>query len=155
MKYSDNYMYSKDIDWFFSVNNRIFIHAASAGGLLPDSINDRDKLRSIQKKVFELPYIHKENEILLNEPFLWERFKNKDEINNYLLSFVEMAMKGFISMDRTNLMDLEDNTYHIVCMPMNLKPIKGLQEITKIENEENIFHNPKSNINLLDLFINK
>lgn len=155
MKYSENYMHSKDIDWFFSVNNRIFIHVASAGGLLPDSINDREKLRNIQKKVFELPYIHNEDEIIFNETFLLERFNNENEINNYLPSFVEMAMKGFISMDRTNLMDLEDNTYHIVCMPMNLKPIKCLQEIIKIENEENIFHSPQSNIKLLDLFIRK
>lgn len=40
-------------------------------------------------------------------------------------------------------------------MPMNLKPIKGLQEITKIENEENVFHSPQGNIKLLDLFIKK
>lgn len=40
-------------------------------------------------------------------------------------------------------------------MPMNLKPIKGLQEITKIENEENVFHSPQGNINLLNLLIKK
>lgn len=152
MEYSDSYMYSKDIDWFFSINNKLFIHAASAGGLLPKQINDRDKLRNIQKKVFELPDIYSINEIRFNETFLLERFNNGDGIDNYLTSFVEMAMKGFISMDRTNLEILEDNRYHIVCMPKRLEPIEGLQEIFKIEHREQTFYEPTSNINLLELF---
>lgn len=152
MEYSDSYMYSKDIDWFFSINNKLFIHAASAGGLLPKQINDRDKLRNIQKKVFELPNIYSINEIRFNETFLLERFNNGDGIDNYLTSFVEMAMKGFISMDRTNLEILDDNRYHIVCMPKRLEPIEGLQEIFKIEHREQTFYEPTSNINLLELF---
>lgn len=151
MKYSNNYMYSKDIDWFFSINNQ-FIHVASAGGLLPKQINDRDKLRGIQKKVFELPYIYSPNEISLNETFLFERFNNREGIDNYLISFVEMAMKGFISMDRTNLENLDDNRYHIVCMPKRPEPIEGLTEILKIEHKEQTFNEPTSNINLLELF---
>lgn len=144
-------MYSKDIDWFFSINNQ-FIHVASAGGLLPKQINDRDKLRNIQKKVFELPHIYSPNEIIPNEPFLFERFNNQDEIDNYLTSFVEMAMKGFISMDRTNLENLDDNRYHIVCMPKRLEPIEGLQEIFKIEHKELKIHKHSRNINLFELF---
>lgn len=153
MKYSNNYMYSKDIDWFFSINNQ-FIHVASAGGLLPKQINDRDELRNIQKKVFELPYIHNQEEIELNQPFLIKRFNNNiNGINNYLTSFVEMAMKGFISMDRTNLENLNDNRYHIVCMPKKLKPIEGLEEIFKIEHNEQISYSSiATDIDLLNLF---
>lgn len=152
MEYSDSHMYSKDIDWFFTINNRLFIHAASAGGLLPKQINDRDKLMNIQKKVFDLPYIYNHDEIRFNEPFLMERFDNSNGIDDYLYSFVDMAMKGFISMDRTNLIDLDDNRYHIVCMPRRLEPIEGLHEIFKIEHKEQMFYEPTSNINLLELF---
>lgn len=119
---------------------------------MPKQINDRDKLRNIQKKVFELPDIYSINEIRFNETFLLERFNNGDGIDNYLTSFVEIAMKGFISMDRTNLEILEDNRYHIVCMPKRLEPIEGLQEIFKIEHREQTFYEPTSNINLLELF---
>lgn len=41
MKYSDDYMYAKDIDWFCVINDN-YIHAASAGGILPEPINDRE-----------------------------------------------------------------------------------------------------------------
>lgn len=56
MEYSESYIYSKDIDWFFKINNR-YIHVASAGGKLPAIINDREKLRQTQYQVYNLPYI--------------------------------------------------------------------------------------------------
>lgn len=47
MKYDEAYLYSRDIDWFCIIGG-IFCHVASAGGLLPDVVNDRDKLRDMQ-----------------------------------------------------------------------------------------------------------
>ena len=51
MKYSDDYMYAKDIDWFCVINDN-YIHAASAGGILPEPINDREKLRKLKKQSY-------------------------------------------------------------------------------------------------------
>lgn len=57
----------------------------------------------------------------MNQTFLSARFGNQDDGRQnseyYLESFLSMARKGFVSLDRTNLTDPYDNTYHIVCMP--------------------------------------
>jgi len=153
MKYSDDYMYSKDIDWFCVINDIYYIHIASAGGILPEPINDRDKLRRIQKQVFDLPHIFTDDEILINETFIHERFHNSiEEGRNYLHSFINMSKKGFISMDRTNLFDLDDQTYHIVCMPIQLNSLKKIDDFFKIENGDIYFDKPISNINMLEIF---
>lgn len=154
MKFTDEYLLSNDIDWFFSIND-VYIHVASAGGIIPEQINDKEKLRSIQRKVFNLPYIFNKEEIIFNEIFLNSRFGNQiyeQQRTYYLRSFTDMAMKGFISMDRTNFSDFDDNRYHIVCMPKRFEQIEGLQEIFKIEHREQTFYEPTSNINLLELF---
>lgn len=52
MKYEEAYIYSKDIDWFCIIGD-VFCHVASAGGMIPDVINDREKLRGLQKRVFD------------------------------------------------------------------------------------------------------
>lgn len=145
-------MYSKDIDWFCVINN-FYVHVASAGALLPEVINDRNKLRKIQKQVFDLPYIFDDNDIIINSRFINERFNNNEDISNYLSSFIDMAKKGFISMDRTNLLDPEDQTYHIVCMPNKIIQLKI--EIIKIEQGFFKFNKPIENIKLFELFKNK
>ena len=80
MEYSESYMLSKDIDWFFKMNNR-YIHVASAGGKLPDIINDREKLRQVQYDVYNLPYIFSAEEIRINQDFIMQLLSsqlNKD-----------------------------------------------------------------------------
>lgn len=155
MKYTNEYLLSHDIDWFFFINKK-YIHVASAGGIIPEQINDIDKLRNIQRKVFELPSIFEEGEIILNEAFLDNRFNNKiygeHQRSNYLRSFMDMSRKGFISLDRTNLNNWEDNTYHIVCMPPKHNSLEELQEIFKVELLEEPFNEPIGNIKLLELF---
>lgn len=154
MKYPIDYMYSKDIDWFCIINN-LYVHVASAGGLLPDIINDRNKLRKIQKQVFDLPYILDDNDIIINSRFINERFNNNEDIANYLSSFIDIAKKGFISMDRTNLLDPDDQTYHIVCMPKPNKIIQLEIEIIKIEQGFFELDKPIGNIKLLEIFKKK
>lgn len=68
MKYDEAYIHSKDIDWFCIIGG-VFCHIASAGGLLPDIVNDREKLRDLQKRVFESDYIFEEEEIVVNRAF--------------------------------------------------------------------------------------
>lgn len=117
MKYDDVYLYSRDIDWFCIIGG-VFCHVASAGGLLPDVVNDKEKLRDIQKRVFDMDYIFRNDEIYINREYLYQRFGNNLESREaYLSSFIQMSRKGFVSLDRTNVMDITDQTYHVVCFP--------------------------------------
>lgn len=117
MKYDEAYIYSKDIDWFCIIGD-VFCHVASAGGMIPDVINDREKLRGLQKRVFDSDFIFDEDDIVVNESFLNQHFGNDEETRTaYLHCFMSMARKGFVSFDRTNVIDLNDQTYHIVCYP--------------------------------------
>ena len=43
MRYNKSYQLTRDMDWFFQLNNTP-IHVASAGGNLPNLINDRTQL---------------------------------------------------------------------------------------------------------------
>lgn len=155
MNYSKDYLHSKDIDWFCMVNGR-YIHVASAGGSIPDEINDVETLRDLQRNVFLAPDIFNDDDILINQNFLENRFgllNNREiAIANYLESFKYFARKGFVSLDRTNLAECEDNTYHVVCMPRG--DVDGLQ----IENIPHFFANRlqdisqnMENISLLNL----
>ena len=78
MKYDEAYIQSKDIDWFCVIGD-VYCHIASAGGVLPDQINDREKLRDIQKKVFDASDISTENDIVINNEFLLQRFGRYDD----------------------------------------------------------------------------
>ena len=133
MTYSDDYLYSKDIDWFCIIGD-VFCHVASAGGLIPIIINDREKLRSLQKRVFDSDFIFDEEEIVVNEDFLDQHFGDDKEARiAYMLSFMSMARKGFVSFDRTNVMDLNikpiitfliKNTYQLQLYRRRLRQIK-------------------------------
>lgn len=127
MKYDEQYMRSKDIDWFCIINER-YVHIASAGAILPDVINDREKLRNLQREVFYLPEIFTNDELLYNKNVIQTLHNNNAEgQSNYLRSFEKMARKGFISIDRTNYYDPDDQNYHIVCMPKQLLQHEGLK----------------------------
>ena len=150
MKYDDAYIYSKDIDWFCIIGD-VFCHVASAGGMIPDSINDREKLRGLQKRVFDSDFIFDEEDIVVNEVFLNQHFGNDEEARMaYMLSFMSMARKGLVSFDRTNVMDLNDQTYHIVCYPKNPIKLRGFQDLCKVKG--NVLHKELANILLLDYF---
>lgn len=119
MKYPDEYLSSKDIDWFCILNGQ-YIHVASAGGSLPESVNDREKLRTLQRNVFMAGDLFADDDIIVNQNFLRQRFNGDiEKSEQYLRSFRAMARKGFISLDRTNLVNTEDARYHVVCMPRN------------------------------------
>ena len=150
MKYDEAYIHSKDIDWFCIIGD-VFCHVASAGGIIPDIINDREKLRSLQKRVFDSNFIFDEEDIVVNEPFLNQHFGNDEEARAaYLHSFMNMARKGFVSFDRTNIINLNDQTYHIVCYPKNPIRLQEFHDICKVEG--NVPLKELSNIQLLEFF---
>ena len=140
MKYDEKYMRSKDIDWFCIING-FYVHIASAGAILPDVIKDRDKLRNMQRAVFSLPDIYSDNDLIYNEEFIQSLNNNWDNLDikdTYLQSFKSMARKGFISIDRTNLENPDDQHYHVVCMPrhpLQINDLKIVDDIYEIQSD--------------------
>lgn len=122
MSYPDTYLMNHDIDWFCIVNG-VYIHVASAGGDIPSQINDDETLRDIQHQVALLEDIYTDEDIAFNEEAIGNVLggngaKNREQ---YIESFKAMARKGFASFDRTNIADLSDNRYHLVCWPKGME----------------------------------
>lgn len=123
MIYDLNYMLNHDIDWFCIING-VYVHVASAGGIIPESMRDRDELRKLQHNVSIAPDIFVDEDIEYNEQFLNNHFPDAKGREDYVRSFREMARKGFVSMDRTNWTNPDSNIYHVVCRPKrNVVPI--------------------------------
>ena len=126
IRFKEEYLRTRDIDWFIK-NGEYHIHATSIRGDLPDIINDREYIMAMYKKVYDLHEIYQPEEIAINLDFI-KRTIFKDlqgielytAIRNYLPWFVNMARKGFISFDRTNIEDFKDNEYHIVAFPIDI-----------------------------------
>lgn len=135
MKLSKNYIQSRDIDWFCNING-IYVHAASAGGELPDVVNDRKMLREVQLAVYELKDIYEEDQIVFNEDIIRKRLRDnierlaehgienyeydeEESYKDYISTFAAMARKGFVSYDRINAFDITDNRYNWVARPFD------------------------------------
>lgn len=158
MRYELNYMFTHDIDWFCIING-LYVHVASAGGIIPETMRDRDELRLLQHNVSKAPYLFSENEIAYNEDFLNSHFPDGKAREDYVRSFRDMARKGFISMDRTDWTNPESNNYHVVCCPSrNLKPVNpedGEIIITALIQNDTLRLNAETEgIKLLDFFKN-
>lgn len=106
--YTESEVHTKDIDWFCAING-VYVHIASAGGHIPNGINNRRVLRLIQRAVDALADINTVDEVHINEKALNRINMNREY---YLPSFIRMARKGFYSFDRTNIGNIEDNHYH-------------------------------------------
>lgn len=151
MKYDERYLSNRDIDWFFKVNGKP-VHVSSAGGSLPDRINDKEILRETQYQVSLLPNINTPEEITINQHLKKTLYDNYScEINDYLESFISMAMKGFISIDRTNINDTADEKYHVVCIPNNLYS-EGNIHFVEIDNQDFNISLETPELILADLF---
>ena len=133
----DLYFNTHDIDWFFLSGNRLF-HIASAGGILPEEIKSFDLEESYLYVVSRNLNISEDLvtecldgiltgntnvEVEVNKDYLNTSFTDNsdEEKKNYLRSFVEMALRGCYSFDRTKVEDPEDNLYHLVAWPHNDK----------------------------------
>ncbi len=122
MRYSDSYIANHDIDWFCTIGG-LCVHVASAGGKIPELINDDDQLRTIQHQVELLPDIYSDEDIFYNEAAISKAIGQDNGPNardQYIESFSAMARKGFISLDKKNIADPEDNHYQFVCWPSYL-----------------------------------
>ncbi len=155
MEYSESYMSSKDIDWFFKMNNR-YIHVASAGGKLPVIVNDREKLRQIQYEVHNLPHIFSTEEIRINQEFISQllspQLNNDPQLyDSYVESFINFARKGFISCDRTEIENETSNIYHIVCVPPSFDFELQIENIPIINNPNCRLDINQTDIKFLDI----
>lgn len=67
--YTESEVHTKDIDWFCAING-VYVHIASAGGHIPNKINNRRVLRLIQRAVDALADINTVDEVHINEEAL-------------------------------------------------------------------------------------
>lgn len=141
--YRLNYQYNHDIDWFCRIN-KIPVHLASNGGVLPHRsytiknlvalqhkvANIRPNYRCVVNREYLLEYLRQgeyyaefenisEDEMRYMLP---DRFEITNEIVDlprslliYGWSFIEMAKRGFLSFDRRE----EDGLYHLVAWPVD------------------------------------
>ncbi len=156
MKYNTNYMLTHDIDWFCIING-LYVHVASAGGIIPEAMRDRDELRLLQYNVCNAPDIFREEDIVYNKSFLNSHFPEGEAREDYVRSFRDMARKGFVSMDRTDWINPESDVYHVVCCPnRSLETAKPegfeIKESCKIQIEGLELNTETKGIKLLVLF---
>ena len=114
-KYDADYLETHDIDWFCKIGNTA-MHFASDGGELPEKVNDREQLRTIQHTVAMLEDVLGDEGIEINRRYVWNILGNNDSqesFNHYVESFVAMARKGFVSFDRI----MEGDVYMWIARP--------------------------------------
>ncbi|MFD1015717.1 hypothetical protein [Winogradskyella rapida] len=155
MAYSIQEQHSRDLDWYFIDGNKKPIHVATGGGKLPKIIEENDeKNENLHAQILQLP-IQYEIEInpILNE---FVNFENEELRELYLTDFNEMAGRGFISLDKSNLGNFEDGIYHIVAYPKGSIISKGIElNIDEfIANDLIIDTQKNSSLDLLKLFEN-
>lgn len=135
--YTESEIHTRDIDWFCAING-IYVHVASAGGNIPNFINNYSVLRPSQRAAEALVDINTDDEIHINEAFL--RGMNVN-LEHYLPSFVRMAKKGFYSFDRTNVDNPEDDHYHLVAWPTH--SVSNVENIPVVNTVGLDFYNPE------------
>jgi hypothetical protein len=102
-----------DIDWFFT-NNKHIAFAASAGGMLPESISKAFENYKILSAYFRsLPEI---SEISINKDL--SKIIGSEADERYLEDFVFMAKKGLFSFDKSIPNNFDHSLYHLVAKPL-------------------------------------
>lgn len=153
---SDDYLCGRDIDWFFKANGG-FYHCASNGGLLPNEYREISLINNIKEAVMNRPPLFSPEELYYNEEYIesvvnrqieiWSRLDGEilvPDLENYirtlfLSSFIFMAQRGFVSLDRVAKIQKEDSDkieseeYIMIARPLepvnNLLLILGEEEI--------------------------
>ena len=155
--YPLQYQATHDIDWFATINE-CPVHLASNGGHLPVDSYTVSELVSIQHKVANMQSVFRyeiDEEYLLNYLDEGEFYPDIDELSDedfrmiiperaeinrnysrslmaYTWSFIDMAMKGFLSFDRIRNENGID-VYHLVAWP------KDFDQAMFIRDENSIF----------------
>lgn len=111
MRYRVDYSLSHDIDYFFRYENTLF-HVASNGGIIPSFIESSINYQ-VQSIIYEMQEIYEactvEDNVmphLIIEPM--------EDMDSYCESFSFMARRGFVSMDRINMLNPNDQNFLVV-----------------------------------------
>lgn len=122
--YDNDYISTRDIDWFGVVNRR-YIHVASFCGKLPQEVMDKDYLRLLQYEVAIMPDMVDDAgqpiRVGHNDQYLEQRFsqnvRGAEAIEDYKRSFDSFARKGFWSFDKEDINNPEDSHYRLISWP--------------------------------------
>lgn len=117
MAYSDFQQLSLDINWYFADRYNRLCVAASAGGVLPETIIEKDDSNEeFHGIVMELPERFKpaRNENALE----FIQGINRQDFDLYFQDFEALASRGFYVFDRINLKVPEDGEYILVAYPI-------------------------------------
>lgn len=167
MKYRIDYQHTHDIDWFGRY--RYFpIHVASNGGKVPDEIEKKHNNELLSQIYAEDEFLSGE-EIEVNREGIRELLKqqysqlqeftrNKDNIfhvevtnetiDNYAVSFIKMAKRGFISMDRYDYAHFDNSECLLIAYPKLTKKVFRYWK----EHEELYKKLPQVNIRVVDKY---
>lgn len=127
MKYSyrSDYQRTHDIDWFCKIGS-MPVHIASNGGLIHPDILSRENF-AVQTEVYNMPCIFSEDDVVICETairniiFPNDQNFSEEAYGSYIKSFIVMARKGFISLDRIDIGETaecsEDERYIVVAYP--------------------------------------
>jgi hypothetical protein len=119
MRLPDEYMLTRDIDWFCCVEGQYLMHFASNGSLLPEFAANIEQLFFAQRDVVRMPFLFQGSEELrYNRGHIEElsRLEEYDEIR-YLSSFELFASKGFYSFDYEWNREGEGGEYILIVGP--------------------------------------
>lgn len=148
--YEEEYIKTRDIDWFGVINGR-YIHVASCGGMLPSEVMNKKYLRDLQYEVAMLEDVRNGDGgqivIMHNDQYLLERFSMYEDsaaaIENYKRSFDTFAMKGFWSFDKEKINNPDDSHYRLISWPTTeVKPLLKSDMRYKKVTENVDFDNP-------------
>lgn len=119
MRLSEEYMLTRDIDWFCCIEGRYLMHFASNGSILPEFAANIEQLSFAQRTVIRMPFlIQDQEELRYNRGHIEElsRLEEYDEIR-YLSSFELFASKGFYSFDYEWNREGEEGEYRLIVGP--------------------------------------
>ena len=123
MPRSKEFLRTRDVDWGIRIGLH-YIYVASAGGDIPEMIED--KLFDIWRVLKRSDALFREDEIQLNWHYLNEKFQKLTDLSYeerifktewYVHSFKAMAMRGFYSFDRDIQSPYENSVYHWIARP--------------------------------------
>lgn len=115
MRYRKDYQLANDIDWFAECRD-IPLHFASNGCMLPKIVDSRIN-RNIQHKIAEMSTQAK-FEVTINKTEIRSLLRKGGNYDDYIVSFVEFAERGFVSIDTCRIGE-QDIKYIVVAYPKN------------------------------------
>lgn len=107
-----------DINWYFHDSNKYIVSVASAGGKLPDFINETISSNDI----FHSHLLKSKPRFEIDRNPELEKYINISDIENkkkYYGTFDELASRGVYAFDKMDISSRDDGRYILVSYPAN------------------------------------